>query len=84
MFGKCKQSDKPTHHIPHSGGAEEIDTDVVRPLQMINSRAIVANTRAIKDVVSRINQADFIRPVPDLLSPFIIGGIAGVFAWQIR
>jgi len=73
-----------TYNVPHVGGADEEDADVVAPLQVVDCCAVLANggTSTVVDVVLVVDQAYPLTPVPCILCPQRVGCVTSVFGCQ--
>ena len=78
--GQKGERERETDIIEHDGGGVDEDGRVGRELDGVNVRAVVANVAAVQDVVVLGDVADALHPVPGLVDPLGVRGVAGVAA----
>lgn len=74
-FGKGQGT---TYDIPHYGCAEEVDSYVVGPLNVVQFRAAQERVGSVVDLETVADQSHLTGPVPGRLCPFQVGVVSGV------
>jgi hypothetical protein len=67
-----------TYLVEHHSCAEHVDASVVRPLNVVQIRAVDLGISTVKDLVSTTDQADVERPSVRLGRPLIVSLVASV------
>lgn len=70
--------------VVHVGGSQQIDTRVVRPLDLIGIGTVVVGVGTVMELVLRRHDANSLGPVPHPLGPFGVSLVARVLSQARR